>query len=52
MAAAEPQTQKFGLAVMRGLAEQLGGSLETLNEPGATLKVRFRRALGAPKQIA
>lgn len=40
-AAARPETQKFGLMVMRGLAGQLGGSLETSESPGATLRVAF-----------
>ena len=40
-AAAGKQTQHFGLAVMRGLAGQLGGSLEMLEGPGATLRVTF-----------
>jgi two-component sensor histidine kinase len=42
--AAGPETQRFGLAVMRGLAGQLGGSLETPEGPGATLRVAFSRA--------
>lgn len=40
-AAAGPQAQRFGLAVMRGLAGQLGGTLEMPQGPGTTLIVRF-----------
>lgn len=40
-AAAGPQAQRFGLAVMRGLAGQLGGSLDMPEGPGATIRVRF-----------
>ena len=43
-AAAGPQTQRFGLTVMRGLADQLGGSLEIFEGPGATLRVKFSHA--------
>ena len=43
-AADRPEAGRFGLAVMKGLAEQLGGSLETPEGPGATLAVRFSRA--------
>jgi len=43
-AAAGRQTQKFGLTVMRGLAGQLGGSLEMPEGPGATLIVKFSHA--------
>ncbi len=43
-AAERPETQRFGLTVMRGLAGQLGGSLETPEGPGATLRVAFTRA--------
>lgn len=41
--AAGPERQRFGLTVTRGLADQLGGSLELLQGPGATLRVRFPR---------
>ncbi len=40
--AAAPQG-RFGLAVMRGLAAQLGGALEILEGPGAALRVTFAR---------
>jgi len=43
-AAASPQMQRLGLTVMRGLADQLGGSLEVFDSPGATLKLKFPRA--------
>jgi two-component system, sensor histidine kinase PdtaS len=43
-AAASPQMQRLGLTVMRGLAGQLGGSLEVFDSPGATLKLKFPRA--------
>jgi two-component system, sensor histidine kinase PdtaS len=43
-AAAEPQLHRFGLTVMRGLAGQLGGSLDVFDRSGATLKVKFPRA--------
>ena len=43
-AAPGPGTQRFGLTVMRGLAGQLGGSLEMPEGPGATLRVTFSRA--------
>ena len=36
-----PEKQKFGLTVMRGLAEQLGGSLELLQGSGTALRVQF-----------
>jgi two-component system, sensor histidine kinase PdtaS len=39
-----PERQRFGLTVMRGLADQLGGVLELLQGPGATLRVRFPQA--------
>ena len=42
--AAGPETQRFGLAVMRGLAGQLGGALDVANGPGAMLTVAFSRA--------
>jgi two-component system, sensor histidine kinase PdtaS len=41
--AADSERQRFGLTVMRGLAEQLGGALELLQGPGAKLRVRFPR---------
>jgi two-component system, sensor histidine kinase PdtaS len=34
-------TPRYGLAVMRGLAAQLGGTLEISNEAGATIRVAF-----------
>ena len=34
-------TPRYGLAVMRGLAAQLGGTLEISKEPGATIRVAF-----------
>jgi len=40
---AAAQTHRFGLTVMRGLARQLGGSLEMKEGPGATICVRFPR---------
>ena len=40
-----PETRRFGLTVMRGLAAQLGGSLELPRGPGATLTVKFSMAL-------
>ena len=40
-AAAGPQAQRFGLTVMRGLAGQLGGSLDLSEGPGAALRVKF-----------
>ncbi len=43
-AAPGPEAQRFGLTVMRGLAGQLGGSLEMPEGPGATLRVTFPRA--------
>jgi nitrate/nitrite-specific signal transduction histidine kinase len=43
-AAAGPQPQRFGFAVMRGLAAQLGGSLEIPEGQGTTLRVEFARA--------
>jgi hypothetical protein len=43
-AAAGPQPQRFGFAVMRGLAAQLGGSLEIPEGPGTTLQVEFWHA--------
>lgn len=43
-AAAGLQPQRFGFAVMRGLATQLGGSLEIPEGPGTTLQVEFSRA--------
>jgi two-component system, sensor histidine kinase PdtaS len=39
-----PQAQRFGLAVMRGLAGQLGGTLETPEGQGTTLCVAFPHA--------
>jgi hypothetical protein len=42
--AAGPQPQRFGFAVMRGLAAQLGGSLEIPEGPGTTLQVEFWHA--------
>ena len=44
--AANPQSLRFGLAVMRGLAGQLGGSLELPAGPGATLSVAFQHERG------
>jgi two-component sensor histidine kinase len=35
------QRQRFGLTVMRGLAAQLGGSLEMPSGPGTTIRVKF-----------
>ena len=34
-------TPRYGLAVMRGLAAQLGGTLEISKEIGATIRVAF-----------
>jgi two-component system, sensor histidine kinase PdtaS len=52
-AAVRPETQRFGLTVMRGLAAQLGGSLETPDGPGATLRVAFTPARpSAPRSAA
>ena len=39
-----PETRRFGLTVMRGLAAQLGGSLELPGGPGPTLSVKFSMA--------
>jgi len=38
-----PLTTGFGMSIMRGFAEQLGGSLEMTSTPGATLFVEFPR---------
>jgi two-component system, sensor histidine kinase PdtaS len=43
-AAAGLHTQRFGLTVMRGLAGQLGGSLEIFEGPAARLRVEFSHA--------
>jgi two-component sensor histidine kinase len=52
-ALAAPQAQRFGLAVMRGLAGQLGGTLETPEGQGTTLSVVFpHAALSGPGQAS
>jgi two-component sensor histidine kinase len=51
-ATAQPEMQRFGLTVMRGLAGQLGGSLETPEGAGATLRVAFPRARPSARRSA
>ena len=38
---AETSNSRYGLAVMRGLANQLGGVFEIVDEPGAVIRVAF-----------
>jgi two-component sensor histidine kinase len=44
VASAGAQTLSFGMTIMRSFAHQLGGSLEVLDGPGATLSVEFASA--------